>query len=1527
MATNQSEPSTSNSSVTEVVWTHHAFSNNEASLQAYNTVNGVASSNDYQDSPVPSTENAPSHYEHRIDDNNPDEAQCDSYRMHLSSRGHSPENVITSSPSTSETNSLSLQAEASNLQQTSVSQESALGHVPLTVNSHLTLQHAANLSQQNSSNLGLPLILDRGSLTAFVNNSRPDTTLSLENLHRPVISSQSLSHRSVLTNDQSQFLTADISVAAITHNLLPPSLTQREMLPTMISSTSSMSHNIGSSFPINHKQMLAQKYAAELEAPSTSSSVSSNLRSHVIENMNERPASPYVVSSANTLIDTQGISVYTSHQSLSTSVSSSLPIDVYSMDRGIALVSSTRESPDDIIEGVHRFSGVQSISQPLVHGFVSSSVDLVPANHVEPGMHCVVDSTVGPKLHQHDEPVVDSSDNYGQHVDTSTDGGLHTTTQGYSQHINDLSSCNEATASSTVSSVLNGADALDSRSVLNNAANHLLAANGAFLAARNGASTDDVDDVNACSAVSSATHPDSTRNSLELSVHSPITAGLNALSSLVPESHQSLDQHSRPRRDLRTNRHWCEDCNQYYEKDCPHHRIQLIFDKPVLSRAWASLPATYLYVNKIFLKENGEPIYGVFAKKTIPKRTQFGPIEGVLVKKEDHSKDKFVLLTEQQDHTVAYLDTTDESLSNWMRFVRPADHYREQNLVLVQQGQSLYFNTTKAINPKTELRVWYSGTYAEKWGLRVLEPNDEERKALEEEEKAWPCFECNKRFSNSEELQKHLNFHDEENGTIEEGPGSRTRGRTKGRTRAQKKTRTRSKVKDPDDTTTKQDEFQCEICHKVFPRNYSLQRHLIMHSGEKKYKCPICDMKFSHVYNRNRHVRRHRQRGETEPVIKPFKSLFRRKQGAEWICTHCDLTFDNSSLLNLHTLTHAAEDVGLSDPSMGDTYNEHTIIMDGFQSVGNEEKCKCLEETFLKCPECTQEFSCKKQLIEHASSHGKILTKHRTFRGMINPLKPFKCNLCYKSFASDERLIRHYLVHGSEDSKPLQCDTCYKRFLNNSALACHIKIHSEEKKYYECPICKRAFDQIVTLKEHVRVHYENGGYTCPHCQKTFQEYNQIRKHIRAFHSERRYPCEKCDKIFPRPDKLKLHMLRHSDHREFLCANCGKQFKRKDKLKEHMKRMHAPEREARLTARGSKPSSSKKFVPKVSPTDYHRFIYKCHTCLLGFKRRGMLVNHLAKRHPDIRPESVPELNLPILKTTRDYYCQYCEKVYKSSSKRKAHILKNHPGAELPMSNRRKGGIPEIPGIPNPTFSQTVGSITTHPHHCDWCHKQYASKAKLLQHQRKKHIDMLALSYVSSKAPTQVQTVSTQQNATTVAGHIVIAQGLTNTLPADGTVIDAIKRKIQYVDRDVATLITSQQDVLPTADLLTQAMSELTQTLNEYRPSPGEYLTNRISHSTPPTMVSGSPNSTPVPTPQPTPVPTPTPTHTPGPTSQDNSPQTTLTASIDQNQLNQLLAQYQQAPLSPPTMTAVTTAAYPTRSWPSTVTNTLNNYPAR
>lgn len=144
----------------------------------------------------------------------------------------------------------------------------------------------------------------------------------------------------------------------------------------------------------------------------------------------------------------------------------------------------------------------------------------------------------------------------------------------------------------------------------------------------------------------------------------------------------------------------------------------------------------------------------------------------------------------------------------------------------------------------------------------------------------------------------------------------------------------------------------------------------------------------------------------------------------------------------------------------------------------------------------------------------------------------------------------------------------------------------------------------------------------------------------------------------------------------------------------------------------------KFRPKVLPTEYQRFIYKCDSCMLGFKRRGMLVNHMAKIHPNVRIDSVHELSLPILKTERCFYCLYCEKVYKSSTKRKAHILKYHPGQPLPHSTRGQNEY-ENAHVPNSSFSQSIGSITTQAYRCNWCHKQYASRNRLIHHHRHVH----------------------------------------------------------------------------------------------------------------------------------------------------------------------------------------------------------------
>ncbi|XP_046418986.1 PR domain zinc finger protein 10-like isoform X1 [Neodiprion fabricii] len=720
---------------------------------------------------------------------------------------------------------------------------------------------------------------------------------------------------------------------------------------------------------------------------------------------------------------------------------------------------------------------------------------------------------------------------------------------------------------------------------------------------------------------------------------------------------------------------WCKKCDVGFvdADNCTLHNVQTIADQPVPSRARATLPGSYLTINKLPTSSTvqGGPVYGVFAKRNIPRRTQFGPIEGILCTYDGIiPQNTLPLLYQTDDGEFLKIDVSDENASNWMRFVRPASTYKEQNLVISQQGEGIVFLTVRNILPKEELKAGPSIEYASSRNLSILIPDSKDEIELNNERNPWPCFECNQRFLTSEKLQKHLNVHD--------GPRIDVKPRNKC-----KKIHTSSKklFKIVDGQTVL---YTCPYCSKVFPRSYSLKRHLLIHPGAKapRYECRICSENFLHPYNRSRHIKIFHSGNSNEKENK-------KQNMSEWKCLNCNLIFAKAVLLDLHTLIH--------NPN----------------NVKNERHP-------TSCPQCGSEFEKQNELIKHVAEHGRQQAQNTTKQ---TPLAAYKCSMCYKRFATKVRLQQHSLVHGADDKKPLPCNVCLKRFMNNSALSCHLKTHREDKQIFECPMCRQSFDQVLMLKDHIETHRtEDGIFNCPHCPKSFTKYSVIRKHIRAHHCERKHKCQFCAKRFPTLDKLRMHLLRHSDHREFHCANCDKQFKRKDKLKEHMTRMHNAERESQQQmAQGQQ---AKKFVPKpnyilsqVNPTDYNRFVYKCHQCLVGFKRRGMLVNHLAKRHPDVPPESVPELNLPILRQTRDYYCQYCEKVYKSSSKRKAHIVKNHPGAALPPSNRRKES--DAPGVPNPTFSQTVGSITTTPQGCQWCHKQYASKAKLLQHQRKKH----------------------------------------------------------------------------------------------------------------------------------------------------------------------------------------------------------------
>ena len=82
--------------------------------------------------------------------------------------------------------------------------------------------------------------------------------------------------------------------------------------------------------------------------------------------------------------------------------------------------------------------------------------------------------------------------------------------------------------------------------------------------------------------------------------------------------------------------------------------------------------------------------------------------------------------------------------------------------------------------------------------------------------------------------------------------------------------------------------FKCEMCDKVFPTIFKLNRHNESHSTEKTFSCTKCDKVFPTITRLNRHKKRH----STE---KPFR------------CNKCLKTFRASQELRGHNQKHTKE--------------------------------------------------------------------------------------------------------------------------------------------------------------------------------------------------------------------------------------------------------------------------------------------------------------------------------------------------------------------------------------------------------------------------------------------------------------------------------------------------------------------------------------------------------------------------------------------------------------------------------------------
>ena len=191
----------------------------------------------------------------------------------------------------------------------------------------------------------------------------------------------------------------------------------------------------------------------------------------------------------------------------------------------------------------------------------------------------------------------------------------------------------------------------------------------------------------------------------------------------------------------------------------------------------------------------------------------------------------------------------------------------------------------------------------------------------------------------------------------------------------------------------------------------------------------------------------------------------------------------------------------------------------------------------VSCDECNKTFRGSYELKFHTKSrHSKA---DQSSDG--SDVKPFKCDLCSKSFASVQVLRRHRLIHSNE--KPHACDLCSKKFKTIHELNYHKFTHSD-KLPFPCDECDSTFALKFRLKKHKElVHRQIRAYKCDECEKSFKTNTDL-VHHKNWHLGLKFHCNVCAKEFTRPEGLEKHKRTAHGGQEglikkFACDECGK----------------------------------------------------------------------------------------------------------------------------------------------------------------------------------------------------------------------------------------------------------------------------------------------------------------------------------------------------------------------------------------------------
>ncbi|KAM9325862.1 PR domain zinc finger protein 12 [Gastrophryne carolinensis] len=225
---------------------------------------------------------------------------------------------------------------------------------------------------------------------------------------------------------------------------------------------------------------------------------------------------------------------------------------------------------------------------------------------------------------------------------------------------------------------------------------------------------------------------------------------------------------------------------------------------------------------------------GIFSKTWIKAGTEMGPFTGRVISPEhvDLCKNNNLMWEVfNEDGTVRYfIDASQEDHRSWMTYIKCARNEQEQNLEVVQIGNSIFYKATETIPPDQELLVWYGNSQNTFLGIPGVPGVEDEQKKNKHDDfggtdSSGPilagrmrCVICHRGFNSRSNLRSHMRIH------------------------------------------TLDKPFVCRFCNRRFSQSSTLRNHVRLHTGERPYKCQVCQSAYSQLAGLRAHQKSARHR-------------------------------------------------------------------------------------------------------------------------------------------------------------------------------------------------------------------------------------------------------------------------------------------------------------------------------------------------------------------------------------------------------------------------------------------------------------------------------------------------------------------------------------------------------------------------------------------------------------------------------------------------------------------------------------------